>query len=987
MAHNPSSAGPPLPRFTPAHPSSPTWPIAGPSSQNESQDQDATTPPQGPLKAPQSLRELLAADSAGSSSCVRNGRGYGAIDAARRHGRREAGASSEAAGALASTSTAAQRPSAPVLGPPPQQDISRWNRWHIWRQESADAKRMKQLQQRSGLAGSFSSRGLQPRDGDPLSIRINMKRWSRRAYGSIKGVWTGGSYFHEEEDADPSGSTHSYFFSRAQETIEEATYDPEAPLSSLRLALLTLSLAGAQVVWTLELAYGTPFLLSLGMSKEAVSLVWIAGPASGLFVQPVVGALSDADVASKYRRRKFMLFSAGFLCLSTLTLAFASPLSFFLVDVLGVGLGDWDPVRNHAAHYTTQVLSIISFWVLDFALNGLQASSRTLILDISPTSQQTDANAWQGIMSNAGNMLGYLAGWIDLGRWPLLSWVGGGQFRCFSLFSLVTMLLCVGITCASTTEHPKLNTSREHIPVSDGIEIAGTKLPLGQKLRKSLQGIWNTTRRLPRPVRRICATQAFNFCSWFGFLFYATTYYLEIKLQHDLHGKMGNYADSPGSDRDVEQGSFSMLMYALVALAAGVLLPYLALGSDSHARAPALTEAVPQAQQPLPVSAEHTSHVSLRSWTSKRTHRIYRALRYGITLRSFWSFGCFSFALIMCGTFFVHTPPQAVVLIALVGVPWSISAWAPYALIGEFVRETALGVSPFEFDDDHYGPRRSAQRRQERWRRSEMLAQEQATLAERERQAGFSLQGEDEPYPTENSLLDVTTPISPARNSARNDAQAALRDCQPLRPAWHNGNNGGVSSSQITVPEVPPSIVQDEGVMTGTILGIHNVAIVIPQLLMSFIASVLFAITDPSHKQPLRDGDSDASGSRSNEVTSVFVSFARVLLSASPQRDNAFSYGAVARQHPPAATYAAAAASASQVAWVLRFAGLMALIACFVARSIPLTRTERFRRGQLLDLGLGGGDEGEGEGEEDEGGAGTGTGAGLGVGPGASGEL
>src|SRR5216683_2191952 len=35
--------------------------------------------------------------------------------------------------------------------------------------------------------------------------------------------------------------------------------------------------------------YGTPFLLSLGVSEHITSLVWLAGPISGLIAQPVIG--------------------------------------------------------------------------------------------------------------------------------------------------------------------------------------------------------------------------------------------------------------------------------------------------------------------------------------------------------------------------------------------------------------------------------------------------------------------------------------------------------------------------------------------------------------------------------------------------------------------------------------------------------------------------------------------------------------------------
>jgi len=35
--------------------------------------------------------------------------------------------------------------------------------------------------------------------------------------------------------------------------------------------------------------YGTPFLLNLGLSEQLTSLVWLAGPISGLVAQPLIG--------------------------------------------------------------------------------------------------------------------------------------------------------------------------------------------------------------------------------------------------------------------------------------------------------------------------------------------------------------------------------------------------------------------------------------------------------------------------------------------------------------------------------------------------------------------------------------------------------------------------------------------------------------------------------------------------------------------------
>jgi solute carrier family 45 protein 1/2/4 len=40
---------------------------------------------------------------------------------------------------------------------------------------------------------------------------------------------------------------------------------------------------------SIRFSYGTPFLLSLGISEQLTSLVWLAGPISGLVAQPVIG--------------------------------------------------------------------------------------------------------------------------------------------------------------------------------------------------------------------------------------------------------------------------------------------------------------------------------------------------------------------------------------------------------------------------------------------------------------------------------------------------------------------------------------------------------------------------------------------------------------------------------------------------------------------------------------------------------------------------
>ena len=84
---------------------------------------------------------------------------------------------------------------------------------------------------------------------------------------------------------------------------------PQIPESKSRwyMILLTISILGLQIAWSIEMSSGSPYLLSLGLTKDALAFVWIAGPLSGVLVQPYVGAKSDRCTCRFGRRRPFMV--------------------------------------------------------------------------------------------------------------------------------------------------------------------------------------------------------------------------------------------------------------------------------------------------------------------------------------------------------------------------------------------------------------------------------------------------------------------------------------------------------------------------------------------------------------------------------------------------------------------------------------------------------------------------------------------------------
>jgi solute carrier family 45, member 1/2/4 len=393
--------------------------------------------------------------------------------------------------------------------------------------------------------------------------------------------------------------------------------------------------------------YGTPYLISLGLSKSLTSLVWLAGPISGLIIQPLIGSISDTS-SSAWRRRKFIIISSILVIISVLICAYAQPLARLFVDlsVIGGGSGDWDPKKENRIEVLAIWLAVFSFYVLDFALNALQASLRNLILDMCPSRQQIVANAWHGRMTHAGSILGFLVGYQNLGDWEGLEWIGGGQFRKLSV--LVTILLIVTVVIVVVTQKEKKGKKRD-----------------GRKsFTEVFERIWESLNGLPVSVQKVCVVQFFAFMGWFPFLFYSTTYVAEIIITSAKE----NGEIPPTAEYATRIGSLALLLWSVVAMIAGVVLPsFCNLG-----------------QREWVVQIIHFRHTD--GPIRKNGRKFLRKLVRTLTPRNFWTAGCLMFSLLMAvATFWVRDEKGALTLIAAVGVPWAVACWVSQ-IVGTRVR-------------------------------------------------------------------------------------------------------------------------------------------------------------------------------------------------------------------------------------------------------------------------------------------------------------
>jgi solute carrier family 45 protein 1/2/4 len=234
------------------------------------------------------------------------------------------------------------------------------------------------------------------------------------------------------------------------------------------------------------MTYCTPYLLELGLTKSKISLVWVAGPISGLIMQPIVGVVADRSTSRWGRRRPFMFFGTILVAMFLLLLGWTKEVvRYFIKD-------------EEAAKSATIYLAVFSIYGIDFAINAVQGSCRGLVVDTLPIAKQQMGSSWASRMVAVGSLIGYGAGAIDLKN-VLGPMLGDTQFKQLTGIAALTLCLAIGTTSWAVTER---------VLITDGTED-GDKLDIKQVLGT----IVHTALNLPRSIQAICYVQ---FWAWIG---------------------------------------------------------------------------------------------------------------------------------------------------------------------------------------------------------------------------------------------------------------------------------------------------------------------------------------------------------------------------------------------------------------------------------------------------------------------------------------
>ncbi|PWW78861.1 MFS general substrate transporter [Tuber magnatum] len=408
------------------------------------------------------------------------------------------------------------------------------------------------------------------------------------------------------------------------------------PSDPVRMVLLTVCLSGVQLVWGIEMAYCSPYLLSLGLTKSLMSLVWNIGPLSGLITQPVVGVIADRSRSRFGRRRPVMMVGAAAVAASLISLGWTK-------EIVGLFFSP-----GETANTCTILLAVLSIYLVDFAINAVQACCRALIVDTLPVPQQQHGSAWASRMIAVGNIAGYFAGTIDLMS-IFGATLGDTQFKQLMVLASISLIFCILITCLSVEERVLL-TRRKSDESSSALHVFAL--------------IWKTIWHLPTGIWDMCVVLFWAWIGWFPFMVYSTTFVAEVLKRYDTVARV-NLETSDDALGDIARvGSMALVLFSCVSLAASVLLPWVVDSPESREHAK---------KHPVPVS------------TLERLSE--KIAPYKPNLASTWIFGHITYAFLMLTTIFIGKVGSATFCVAFSGVSWALMTWAPFSIVGEEINK------------------------------------------------------------------------------------------------------------------------------------------------------------------------------------------------------------------------------------------------------------------------------------------------------------
>ncbi len=272
------------------------------------------------------------------------------------------------------------------------------------------------------------------------------------------------------------------------------------PFSTMQLLYFCLGFFGLQFAWQMRLALSGPVTEGLGADPLIYGLISLAGPFSGMVVQPIIGALSDRTTSRFGRRRPYLLGGAILASLALWAFPNSALIAKFFGNSFGVVLAPWAGLA----------IAAVMIWIIDACVNVAQGPYRALIPDVIPQKQHSIANSFLSFAIGLGSVVAAATPPV-LSRFFHITMSIPAQF----IMAAIAFTGAMIVTCAAIQEKQYIPEKKE-----EGTEEK-------HSFWQSLKGFLTTSPE----IIKVCTLQFFT---WIGVM--CLLLYFTLFVVHNLYG-------------------------------------------------------------------------------------------------------------------------------------------------------------------------------------------------------------------------------------------------------------------------------------------------------------------------------------------------------------------------------------------------------------------------------------------------------------------
>ena len=319
---------------------------------------------------------------------------------------------------------------------------------------------------------------------------------------------------------------------------------------TLQFLNFALGFFGLQFAWQMRIILSGPVTENLGASPFLYGLIWLAGPFTGMVVQPLVGALSDKTVSPFGRRRPYLLGGALIAAIALWIFPNSANIADWIQNVTGA----------HLPELTALFIAAIMIWIIDACINIAQGPYRALVPDVVPEEQYSIANSYMSLSIGLGSV-------VAAATAPFLKWAFNYQMSITAQFIMAALAFALAMlwTCITIKEQQTKREELKDVAIAEKEETS---------FIKSLKDFF----ALSPEVSKICLMQFFTWIGVMCMLIFFTQYSVHTLFEVPDLSTVSDEAKALYENATLVGTNFSSICFAIfnficfiVAIPIGVL--------------------------------------------------------------------------------------------------------------------------------------------------------------------------------------------------------------------------------------------------------------------------------------------------------------------------------------------------------------------------------------------------------------------------------